>query len=143
MQRPSGRTAAQRVRNCSSAPSNSDVSYHHSNLHGATRDLSKLCHFVEGNTYRWCLLVRACRQHSRRDLAGLPQALGILKFRTRSIPAQYLPAGLQHRGPHSTCKHMAYIFPILREGDQPLKLCLGPWSLSLAAPGEYILKELV
>lgn len=97
------------------------------NLHGGTRDLSKLCHYAAGNTCLWRFLSRACQQHSSRELsAALPQAFGVLKFRTHPIPIQYLPSRLQHHGLHYTCRHVAYIVLILGEGHQPLKLYLGP-----------------
>lgn len=83
--------------------------------------ISEPCHFVARNMYLWCLLVRACRLHRRRGLlAGLSQALGILKFRTRPVPPQYPPTGLQQHGPHCTCKHTAYTFLILRERETSL-----------------------
>lgn len=112
----SGRTAAQTVRHCTSVPPgpgwhHSEVLYHCSDLPGGTLDLSEQCYFVGRKTHLWCLLVRGCRWHSTRVLCvGLPQALGLLKFRTHPNPTQYPPTGLQRHGPCCTCKHVPCIF---------------------------------
>lgn len=110
-------------------------------------DLSKPCRFVESGTYLWCLLLGDVDSVAgERDLsAGLPQALGILKFRTRPIPTQFLPTKLQHHGLRCMYEHMADKFLILREREVSFKTL--SWaltgSLSLAAPGEHVLNELV